>query len=96
MGECICNSCKNLKSSINDEGEVQEFECTFGFPSDICETCSGDEECHEECGNYIPDEEEIRTVRCKECGKELTQACSGDDDGEVYCISCYLNNEDKG
>lgn len=94
MVECICSSCRNLKGIIDDSGEVAEFQCKFGFPSEQCANCQ-DEACEETCAHYLSDEEitEMMTVKCKKCGKELSQACSDDDDGEVYCINCFLDNE---
>lgn len=94
MSECICSSCRNLKAIIDDSGETAEFECKYGFPSERCETCDTGE-CEETCDNYLSDEEiaEMKTVRCKKCGRELSQVCADDEDGEVYCIKCFLENE---
>lgn len=91
MGECICSSCINLKSVFGENGEVTEYTCTFGFPSDKCEDCEGGE-CSEKCGNYRPDSEDIKTeaIACKSCGKELTMVVKDDPEGNVFCIDCYL------
>lgn len=94
MRECICSSCKNLKGVANEDGVVEVFECTYGYPSENCSECESGE-CDEACENYIPDEEPspIVTVRCSVCGKELTQMCSNEEEGDVKCIECYLNEQ---
>ena len=90
MSECICNTCKNLKGIMDESGAVGQYECEFGFPSDICVECSG-EECEVSCVNYVNDELEIPVkVKCAGCGRELEQVCSDGSDGGVFCISCYL------
>ena len=93
MGECICNSCRNLKGVVNDQGKVEEYECVHGFPSDACENCTG-EECEAACSHYVQDtgEDEEVALRCASCGKELKQVGSGGESGEVYCVDCYLKN----
>lgn len=93
MSECICNGCKNLKSIIDENGAAEQSECEFGFPSDICTDCE-DTECELVCGHYICDDEpdKIRVLICKACGKELKQVCSSTEEGEVFCIDCYLKN----
>ncbi|MDP4094526.1 MAG: hypothetical protein Q8920_14345 [Bacillota bacterium] len=93
MGECICSNCKNLKGIINEEGAVEEYECKFGFPSENCADCEAGE-CDITCGNFIADDEEIVTteLKCHGCGKAIQQVCGNNEDGEVYCIDCYLKN----
>lgn len=98
MGECICSSCKNLKAIIDDNGAADNYECSFGFPSEECNDCSVDPdncECDFTCDNYeCDDETDIPVVlNCKGCGKELRQVCSDGKDGDVFCIDCYLKNE---
>lgn len=91
MSECICNSCKNLKGIIDENGIAGEYECKYGFPSDNCSSCEQDE-CELNCDNYIFDDEEEKIIisKCKKCGKELKRVCSNDEDGEVYCVTCFL------
>jgi hypothetical protein len=92
MSDCICSSCKNLKSIIdeNKNGEVKDYECQYGFPSPKCEECAEDA-CSETCGNYVSDEEDnIRLLKCNKCGKELKASFDEGDDGDVYCIDCFL------
>lgn len=92
MAECICSSCKNLKGIINENGNIEEYECQYGFPSEQCENCNMDG-CDEVCSQYVCGDEEaiVKTVRCSICGKELNQASEDDNDGEVFCLDCYLN-----
>lgn len=91
MGECICTSCKNLKSVIDEEGADGGYECIHGFPSEACNEC-GTDECELTCGYYISDEEPDTPVilKCSACGKELVQVCSNSEEGRVQCIDCYL------
>lgn len=91
MNECICSSCKNLKCNLPDEAEGASFECEFGFPSDNCETCEIND-CEIDCSHYEKDkdEESFITVHCKKCGKELEKAFEDDTEGDIMCISCYL------
>ncbi|PKM50298.1 MAG: hypothetical protein CVV02_11740 [Firmicutes bacterium HGW-Firmicutes-7] len=97
MSECICCSCKNLKSiidqnEIDKNGIAEEYDCKYGFPSECCSECEEDG-CELTCDNYISDYEEEKIVisKCKKCGKELKLVNSNDEDGEVYCVTCYLN-----
>lgn len=94
MHECICSSCRNLKGIIGESGQVDDFECEYGFPSENCSECDG-EGCEETCSHYVCDdvEDEMETVKCSRCGKELKQVSNGEE-GEVFCISCYLAKED--
>jgi hypothetical protein len=96
MENCICSKCKNLKSSINSEGQAGEYDCEFGFPSDKCDECD-DSSCNETCINFVSDEEEdeVITVKCSKCGKELQKACKDEgsnEDENVLCIECYLGD----
>ncbi|MCX7922655.1 MAG: hypothetical protein N3B21_11700 [Clostridia bacterium] len=91
MSDCICNSCKNLKGIVDDNGEINEYACEHGFPSDSCKECEV-VECGETCSHYISDELEdtLCKVACKKCGKELEKVADDQTDGDVYCISCYM------
>lgn len=91
MGECICSSCKNLKSIFNEEGESDSCECVYGFPSENCNDCETDV-CDLTCENYISDEEPDTPVimQCCTCGRELVQVCSNSEEGRIQCIDCYL------
>ena len=96
MSECICNSCKNLKQQLKEETNAVDYLCKFGYPSERCEECEG-EECNiTECSHYIEDKEDetVKKVQCKGCGRELQQVCEDDIDGEVYCIKCYLDSKE--
>jgi hypothetical protein len=108
MRECICGGCRNLKGVINNNGEVDEYKCKFGFPSDKCESCEEEEQsevssescigtCSETCSHFKADEEEDNrvTVICKGCGKELKKEFDDSSSGDVFCVSCYLSNMDK-
>lgn len=95
MGECICNSCRNLKAVINEKGDLEDYECSFGFPSDECTSCEFDTEdcnCGLACSNYISDDDNDVPViqHCKGCGKELRQVCDEGREGDVFCFDCYL------
>lgn len=95
MSECICNSCYNLKKQINEDTSESEYVCKFGFPSEKCNECEG-EECNiTECCHFTEDKEneELKAVFCKGCGKEMMQACEDGSDGEVYCVNCYLDKK---
>lgn len=98
MSECICSSCKNLKSimdesTIDRNGMVEDYECEYGVPSEKCWECEEDT-CELTCDNYRSDcEEEAFTLsKCIKCGQELKIASGNNEDGEVYCVTCYLNN----
>ncbi len=97
MSECICNSCKNLKSIINENdsdenGIAEEYECEYGLPSERCSDCE-EEACELTCEHYINEGEEDEFIisKCISCGKELKTASGNNEDGEVYCVTCYLN-----
>jgi hypothetical protein len=93
MNECICSSCKNLKCNIPDDTDEFTFDCEYGFPSGKCETCE-ETECDEavNCSNYKIDnnEEDFVIVNCKKCGKELKKAFADNTEGDIMCITCYL------
>ncbi|MCX8132066.1 MAG: hypothetical protein N3I35_18455 [Clostridia bacterium] len=92
MKECVCNSCKNLKSIITEESGEERYECIHGYPSEKCEECMG-EGCEETCGNYLFDDGEdvFAIVKCAKCGKELKKAYKDEPEGDVLCVDCYLN-----
>ena len=77
MNECICSSCKNLKS-VNVNGNMEtngvndEYNCEFGFPAEECLDCEV-EGCELTCDHYISDQEEIDyfITNCTTCGIEL-------------------------
>jgi hypothetical protein len=94
MDICICNSCDNLKSVLAEDGQVHEYSCEFGFPSENCTDCD-EETCNETCLNYMVENEEteLKTVYCKVCGKKLEQVLNEETDGDIYCIDCYLKME---
>ncbi len=103
MSECICSSCKNLKSVISESmisendtdknGIAEEYVCEYGFPSEDCEVCEEDT-CELTCDNFVSDVSEDSFVlsKCTKCGKELKLVPNNDEDGEVYCVTCYLND----
>ncbi|GEM_PF-590718 len=97
MSECICNSCKNLKQQINEDTGESDFVCKFGYPSEQCNECEGGECVITACCNYIEDNEDevLKTVYCKGCGKEMKQVYEDGSDGEVYCVNCYLESKEK-
>lgn len=106
MQECICTRCKNLKSvsfpAVDlDSEEISEnldsnpteilYECEFGYPDEQCAECEVDE-CELTCDHFIPETTStpVKIGHCASCGKEL-QLISNDDDGDVFCINCFLN-----
>jgi len=93
MGECICSSCVNLKSVIDDDGEMGEYQCAYGFPSDNCEDCD-ELRCDAECVHYECDEQNDlpETVSCKGCGKKLEKVFNEDTEGDIFCVECYMKN----
>jgi hypothetical protein len=97
MRECICSSCKNLKSIIDEKdmdqnGIAEEYECEYGYPSEKCLECEEDQ-CEVTCDKYMSDseEEELIISKCVKCGKELKFVSGNNEDGEVYCVTCYLD-----
>lgn len=94
MGECICTSCKNLRKIIDEDSGEELYECEFGYPSDTCiDCCEG--ECNLTCRNFEEDtdEEVFILVNCKGCGKEIRKIYKDGNEGEVFCIDCYLKRE---
>ena len=92
MDVCICNNCNNLKCILSENGISPDYSCEFGFPSENCLECD-EETCGETCSNFEADDEkvEIKTVFCKVCGKALEKVLDEEtDEGDVYCIDCYL------
>jgi len=73
-------------------GEVDEYECEYGFPSEECLECTVDG-CELTCDHFELDvpQESTFIANCADCGIELKLA-SNNDDGEVYCVSCFLKN----
>ncbi|MBF4695564.1 hypothetical protein [Fusibacter ferrireducens] len=95
MSECICSSCKHLKSIIDegdhDQNEISET-CEFGFPSEDCATCEL-EGCDLTCENYekVPEESGFMMSKCSKCGQEIKHMSTNHDEGEIFCVTCYLN-----
>lgn len=91
MSACICSSCKNLKS-IMDEKEGITESCEFGFPSENCTECEVDS-CELTCDHYTAEceEEKFMMAKCSKCGEELKVTSNSQEDGVVYCLNCYLN-----
>ncbi len=90
MYDCICSTCRNLKGIIDENGAVGAYECEFGFPSDECTDECERVNCGIICPNYASDDEETKMVNCALCGKELRQLCNDSEEGDAYCIDCYL------
>lgn len=93
MGECICTNCRNLKRVISEDGEEEIYECEFGYPSDTCENCC-DDDCSLTCSHFCEDNGEYESVivTCKGCGKEIRKMYQDENEGDVFCPDCYLNN----
>ncbi len=95
MSECICGSCKHLKSIIDesdlDQNGISET-CEFGFPSEDCTTCEL-EGCDLTCEHYEEDQEEANFMisKCSKCGQEIKHMTNSSDEGETFCVTCYLN-----
>lgn len=89
MKECICNTCRNLK-----EVEEEQYICEFGFPDAACEQCEN-EGCDRECSHYAGETvvEVLTEVQCCICGKTLRKMIDEEEEGDVYCIDCYLARE---
>ncbi len=96
MSECICSSCKNLKSIIDEndiEGNSINEVCEFGFPAEGCEDCELDG-CDLTCSNYVSDDVmqvQVVTKNCALCHTELEVVAGSAEEGAVYCVSCYLS-----
>ena len=95
MKECICSTCANLKGVISEDGNISEYECEFGYPDESCLKCDS-AECDLTCSNYISDEEPdvITKIYCSRCNKELTQVSKDREEGQVFCVDCYLNQDE--
>lgn len=101
MQECICTRCKNLKSvstpslELNDDLDTNSteilYECEFGYPDEQCIDCEVDA-CELTCEHFVPETTSapIKIGHCASCGKEL-QLIQNEDDGDVFCIDCFLN-----
>ncbi|MBE0450879.1 MAG: hypothetical protein IBX70_08535 [Clostridia bacterium] len=95
MTKCVCNSCKNLKSVVDESSmdvNVITEECVFGFPSEDCIVCEL-EGCELTCEHFqsMDDVAKYKTSRCITCGQELNFVSVDCEDDEVYCVACYLN-----
>ena len=94
MNDCICSSCKNLKSLIdeneNDNGITET--CEFGFPSEDCIRCEVDQ-CDLTCAHYEQEQEVdcVTTSKCSKCGMEIKHISKDQEVGEIYCVACYLS-----
>ena len=92
--ECICSSCKNLKSVLDENDELSGIYevCEYGFVSEACESCELDG-CELTCEHYMS--EDIDTpdtgivVKCTGCSKDIVLQANNEV-GEVYCVDCYL------
>ncbi len=95
MNECICSTCKNLKSVIdeneNEDNGITET-CEFGFPSEACITCEADH-CELSCAHYEKEIESecVKTSKCSKCGIELNHISKDQENGEIFCLTCYLS-----
>jgi hypothetical protein len=91
MKECICSTCVNLLEIVNEQGPTGDFECEHGYPGEQCESCET-QECDLECKFYKSEDEAetLVTVQCKICGKSMQGMAADGDDGDVFCIDCYL------
>lgn len=95
MSECICSSCKHLKSIIDEghqgQNEISET-CEFGFPSEDCEACEL-EGCDLTCEDYekVQEEDNFMMSKCSKCGQEIKHMANSSDEGEIFCVTCYLN-----
>lgn len=97
MMDCICNSCINLKSIINETGDASNNiteTCGYGFPSEDCAACVL-EGCHLTCEHYEAAENDVHYVlkECALCHKSLQVAAGKAEDGEHFCVSCYLSKK---
>lgn len=91
MKECICSTCVHLHDVLGENGPTGETECQYGFPGEACDTCESGE-CELECANWkdAEDTPTMVTVRCAACGKEMQADADDGEDGEVFCVQCYL------
>ena len=91
MRECICSTCANLREVLGEEGPTGESECVHGYPGANCEICETGE-CELECADYLDEdlEQATVTVQCSVCGKDMQADATDEEDGEVFCVDCYL------
>lgn len=92
---CVCSTCKNLKSIIDDADEANQSiieTCEFDFPSEACYECELDG-CELTCEHYESDilEDAFIMTTCKKCGQDIRLMARTMDHSEQYCVSCYLN-----
>ena len=96
MLTCICSSCKNLKSVIDENDDANSImeTCDYDFPSEACSDC-GLDGCELTCDHYIDDQEDEAYVitKCRGCGTQLKVAPRNDSATEAYCVSCYLSKK---
>ena len=87
--DCICDSCKNLTTSVGEaEGEII-VSCEYSFPKEECESCNQDG-CDAACAHYLPQEAAPTfTAHCAGCGKPLTVS-EPPDDTPLFCMDCYF------
>lgn len=93
--ECICSSCKNLKSIIDEKdvtGNSIVEVCEFGFVSEDCIACEL-EGCELTCEHYemVKAEEQYVIKHCARCHKELKLVAGKAEEGEHFCVACYLS-----
>lgn len=96
MRDCICSSCAHLRDAIGENGPTGETECDFGYPGVGCETCESDQCVYDyECPHWKDADTELEmvTVQCAGCGKALTAPAEDREEGEIYCVDCYLKRE---
>jgi len=93
MKECICSTCGNLKTYVDEdalEGDGLYESCEFGYPEATCEDCIVDG-CDLTCSNYVAElqTDGVNLVPCIICGNQV-ETSSQNDAAEVFCVSCYL------
>lgn len=96
MRECVCGACAHLRDIIGENGPTGDTECIYGYPGTGCETCESDQCAYDyDCPHWMDADTEpnLVTVRCALCGKELSAQAEDREDGEVYCVTCYLKRE---
>lgn len=91
MSECICLSCKHLKTVLDEKEDGLVETCEFGFPSEGCLDCELDS-CDLVCAHFEAEAAEAEEVMtsCVLCGKSLVLV-KGMDTENNYCLECYLN-----
>lgn len=97
MKPCICQECKNLKISEVESDDMEDNiiemqECEYDFPSEDCLTCES-LVCEQTCDHFESHNtnEELQTAYCATCNKELKLSTLNDEEGDIYCVTCYLN-----